>query len=659
MEPESTFGQDETANPMMEFGKVAKRLIEAAEKDREPFIKQGKEVEEFSYGDHDKQYAEFGSELFFKAKVPKTSEFLEIMQPYLLPDRPTLDVTPRDHVDLWGRRRLDLEAKYADYSFVEGDLYSHLRSAVAQALTYGRGVLWTTFNKNKKIVQNVFGCVSELLLDPDARANEDIHWGGRKRRKPRWELRQLLPDAADIIDRLPPCDKTPRTGAADKASELVEYYIIYSRVGLHNYASSNSILGQAAMNDDPAMAEMMAGLTDDSPRRYIVSDGKILAVEPWEIPLFLDDMWPWETLDLRDRPGHLWPVSPLEPGLGYLKAMDWAMTFAMSRMRITSRTPIVVANYNGQGIDDTELVKLLQGEVFDVLRIRINGNEYKIGDLVQQFKLDSGVPELVNFFDLMNREFAKAVGLYEILYAGDTSTQIRTATDAEMKDKRSRGRIDDMVGQTYRFLSRVSRKTLLAARFLHPPEDLARLFGKSAGALWGTLAPPEVVEKEREVRAQMIARQTDMMRQAALLSPPVGATGLPMPPPPVPTPEQVDDLLGPPQFVNMEEWIHEAGREVEAGSMRRLDHSTQIDNLNVALNQLAPSVVALPNGPKFIAALAEEFAEINRFSPRMKDAAKALADIPPPMPPMPPGGDAGPGGPPPAKPPQTGPQGGA
>jgi hypothetical protein len=184
------------------------------------------------------------------------------------------------------------------------------------------------------------------------------------------------------------------------------------------------------------------------------------------------------------------------------------------------------------------------------------------------------------------------------------------------------------------FLEKIYRKRLFAARFLHPSEDIAKLFGPEAGKIWGEIASPEAVANEKAAR-------TAMYQDAAM-------QGMP--------PEQVDQILGPPALVDMEAWIHEADRTIDAGSMRRMDLDAQIQNLNVALNQLAPSLVNMPGGGEFVSALAAEFAEKNRMSPELVSAARNIAtqiamqqQMMAAMPPQ---------GAPPAAPPQTGPTGG-
>ncbi len=282
----------------------------------------------------------------------------------------------------------------------------------------------------------------------------------------------------------------------------------------------------------------------------------------------------------------------------------------------------------------------LKGKGF--VRIKINGSEYKIGDLVQQWKIDSGVDDLMKYSALVGKEFEKSTGLYEILYSGETTRQARSATESDLKDKASKNRIDDMKRQVEAASSTLLSKMIFAARYLHPPEDIAKLFGPTAGAIWATLAPPEIAAQEQTQRQQAIAQQIQLATQQIMrMPPPIVQPG--MLPPPMPTPPtaaEVDEMLGPEQFVSMEEWVNEADREIEAGSMRRVDHNAQIDNMNIFFNQTAAIVSALPGGAQFVAAAAVDFTRLNRYSADMQQAALEFQKIsmlaPPPLPAAPP-----------------------
>jgi hypothetical protein len=308
-------------------------------------------------------------------------------------------------------------------------------------------------------------------------------------------------------------------------------------------------------------------------------------------------------------PGSLYPKQPMEPGMGHLRALNELYTRFIAKSRLMSRTPFARMTINGQSIEADQMHKILRGEDMDILNVVINGVDADSADVNKYFqRIDWGdpVPGFDRAWQLISGEFEKSTGLAEILYSGQTGSQIRTAAAANLMETNSKTRIEAMREVTVKFMSRLFRKTLFAARFLHDQEDIAGLFGPQAAATWGVLGPPEAVAQEQQMRAQITQN--------------LAAQGAP--------PEQAEQILGPPQFVSMATWINEADRTIDSGSMRRMDHDAQLNNLNVGLNQLGPAVVNMPGGGKFVAGLAAEYSKLNRFSPELQAlAANMMVEI--------------------------------
>lgn len=651
---------DQRDEPGIKVAKLLKRLIEAAKAARKPFIEVRDEIKQYAY-DKDFQflYQDADQELFFKAKIAKAAEFLEIMGSALYPTNPKVLVETAEYATPGQRSRHEVETKYGDHCFRHGDMQTHGTRLVYEALLGGRGVIWTGYNGRKGCVQSVFDTVDNLFLDPDAKNREEINWVGRRRIKPRWTLSGMHPGKKDAILRLEKFSDKPSDSrdvqGYEPASELVEYYEIYSLVPLRNYAPS--------FGNDADLLPVLG----DGPMKYTFSDQLLIAAEPWEIPWFEDDAWPCDWYDPLEKPGSLWPSAPLEASLGHIKALNWIYTLYLSKMRVTTRTPLVVMSQNGQGLKDDQIVKIIKGKDMEIVKVTVNGNTLKLSDLIQQFKFDTGVEEFERFAAIVGQAFEKASGLYEVLYSGSTPTQIRNAATANMIQNSSQSRVANMQSRMEQFMGRLARRTLFAGRFIEKPEDIAKMFGPEAAATWGTLAPPEMVAQEVQMREQtkQIMVQNLTMQNSMPVQTPTG----PVPAPPA-DPKIIDqmatDMLGPEQLISMESWINEAGRTIVAGSMRPLSPQQQVDNLNIALNQLAPAVATLPGGIGLIAAITAEFAKVNQYSRDFQDAAKHFKEqaqqvsdnqvnmaLAPPPPPAPPGTEGTP-----EKGPKAGPQGG-
>lgn len=607
-------------------GKTVQRLVEASCRDSREWQKQAEEIERYTTSnDYGFLYQDFDAEQSFKARVNKASEFCQIFGAFLYPHNPDAAVNSESWADAWAQKRHKIEEQYADYSARHGELAKHMRRCVDHSLLWGRGVMWSGFAPKKNICTDVFDRADHLVLDPDARCPEEQNWQGRKRIKPRWELMQRYPEKADVIRGLPTYSKPSanKNDKGDSDSDLVCYYDIWTGVAVNNYMKSAEIIEADTAQANPK-------------ERLCVANGHVLHRGPWEIPFFMIDEWPGTYLDLIERPGSVYPLQPMEPGMGHLRAMNHALTLFIAKWKLMSRTPFAALTINGQGIEPEQLFKILRGEHIDIITAKINGDENPdINKYFQRIDWGDPVPGFERYYGLLGSEFEKSTGLSEVLYSGNTPTQLRSAKAAELVEQNSRTRSDSMRESVVRFMETIYRKRLFAARYLHGADDINNLFGPEAASVWGEIAAPEVVAQEQQARAQL-------SQQAAQM-------GVP--------PEQIDQALGPPQFVDMEKWVHEADRTVDAGSMRRMDMDAQIQNLNVALNQLAPSLVNMPGGGEFVSALAAEFAEKNRMSTELVAAARnigAQIQMQQAMMMQPP-----PGAPPPAAPPQTGPTGGA
>jgi len=655
-EPLSAYSLTPDANKAV--AKVLKQLLDAAKDARADFIKTRDEIKQYAYDrTFSFLYQEQDQDLFFKAKIAKAAEFLEIMGAALYPSNPEAAVNTFEFASLTQRLRHKTEKDYCDYAWRHGDMTQHGSRLVHDGLLGGRGVVWTGYNGRKKIVQSVHDTVDNLLIDADAKTKEEVNWVARRRIKPRWMLMKLYPEARDTIARLEKhtdSKSNAAKGSGNHASDLIEYHEVYMRVGLANYSPD------MLRDSDPATQQAFA---DDAPKKYVVACDYLLEVGEWEIPFFHGDMWPCEWFDPLQGNCGLWPTSPLETGLGHLKALNWIYTLYLSKMRVTTRTPLVVANINGQGLDDDAIVKILKGKDLDIVRVTINGDVLKLSDLVQQFKFDTGVEEFERFVSIVGSAFEKATGLYEVLYTGTTPTQIRNATTADMIRNASSSRINNMQVRMEQFMARLALKTMFAARYLESPEDIAAKFGPQAAETWGVLAPPEQVQMERQQREMLKAQlQQTLTMQASMPVPgPMGPMP-PAPPDPAVIAGQVEAQLGPEMLVSLEDWLNEASRDVQAGSMRPMNPQAQVDNLNVALNQLAPAVATIPGGAEFVAHISVEFARLNKYSLEFQEAAKKFAAqaaqvtqaqvMAASMPPLPPSTGT------PEKGPQTGPEGG-
>lgn len=618
--------------------KILEGLRDRARTRRQDFLDIFDKVEQFSYGkNYDHLYANNDNTqtLSVKAKINRASEFTEIMGSEIFPKVPNAQVNSQSWATYWQRKRHQVEQDYLEYALWNGDFHQHMRKEITEALMSGRSTLYTGFNPNKGIFQNVFRSCRDLLMDPDAKCAEEINWIAIKRTKPKWELKELLKtvrgddkmdsvvDSMQVIKDGQNLQDAEANRAQANERETCDYYEFYLRVGLWRFG--NTTLGSSESEDGKVTQ-------DDSPRKFYWTPGTVLAVSDWELPLYLIDEWPVSWLDLRPRPNHLWPASPLETGLVHLESLNFMYSFYMNRIRFAWRTFLIAVNYNGVGVDDDQLMKMVFAGDFSFLRVKVSGNELDFNKLVQQFKMDSGIDEFERAWALCSAEFAKSTGLSEIMYAGEGARQSRVKADVDFKEKTAKSRVEDMRQLTIDHESRVMRKTLFGARFLQTPDEIAKILGPEAGSIWGMLASPEQVAQERQQRdaikqqlmAQAQAMQAQYQQLMGSMPPPVPGGPLPPPPPQMPTDDDLERQLGPPKFVSMDGWIHEADRTVDAGTARAQDFDTKVETLQMTITQYGSILTALPGGANVVATAMLELSKLIQLSHDMQSAIGGL-----------------------------------
>ena len=138
--------------------------------------------------------------------------------------------------------------------------------------------------------------------------------------------------------------------------------------------------------------------------------------------------------------------------------------------------------------------------------------------------------------------------------------------------------------------------------------------------------------------------------------------GLPPPVPAIPSADDIEKQLGPPQVIVLEDWINEAKRKMTVGSMRVIDIDAQTDNLTFYFQTIAPMVAATPAGQKMTSGMLMELFKLHRYSDAAQgfvtEYAASMGEMTDSMPvPGAPVAPPQPMGSPPGPPPQPAPQG--
>lgn len=557
-------------------GRILKRLVDASKKRAEPWLKKGREIMQYGYApDHHFQYQKQLPNAFFKAKVSLTAEAFGVMGPYLFPSVPTRVVSPRPWVDDQGLRRAEIVGQLLNYTPKETKLRSQCRRIIVEGLGFGRGVAWTGRDPRTGLITSTYDTVRNYFIDPDAKTAEEAMFHVRRRVRARYKvLAELDPKDRWARQQVMECkshESRPSDQGAeypweqgDSSADMICYYEVYLLTGLHNFKGGIELvkaLGRPVGAKDAAQYEL-----DNTPLKYLVTeDGRFITVSEWDVPYHEDGESPATALDFLENPDSELPEPPLAAGLGWQKAINWVVTMLMGKYRFTSRTFGALAK-NGNAVSQKDKEKVRIGGDIELIEIIVNGGETKsLKDYIQQFDWDNGYLDSgITFLNMMEEKYQKATGLYEVLYAGETGRQMRSAQEAQMKERNSRSRIDDMKDQVAEFNSNLARKEALAWRFLADRKDVGKILGDQAAQDWGFLIRPEQIDVQQWAESYM---QSGVPGPQAI--------------------EMAQQQLA--QAVDIDTWRKEVDYSIEAASMRRRDVDTRIDANRELMNQAVPT----------------------------------------------------------------------
>ena len=310
---------------------------------------------------------------------------------------------------------------------------------------------------------------------------------------PEEELRKHHENKNDIkLDREPRKKKE-----IEKTNELVTYYKVWSKTGLgdrfknvpkefrgmFDQLSKNVYLVicegvEYPLNIPPEVLEQVPqeegmGLPDE-----------LITRTSWPIPYYLDPGgWPFTPLWFHWKPGYAYPISHIRPAIGELRLLNWAMSFAATRLATSCETMIAVQKAADQSIKD-QILSASEGgfKIIELSEMLGRG----VGDIMSVFQLPQVTEDLWKVIGAISEMFAQRTGLSELVY-GYTRSMMRSASEAQIKQENISIRPDNMSNQLEDAMSLLARREALAARWLLEPQDIAPVLGQIGAMAWANL----------------------------------------------------------------------------------------------------------------------------------------------------------------------------
>ena len=388
----------------------------------------------------------------------------------------------------------------------EFNLKDESRMAIDEALIKGRGVLFHEMyqppGSATRLPRTRWVSVDDLLIDPDATTLRDATWIALRCQEPQWQVERDRGMEPGTLQGAANAESVARSAGVDNAKfgsyyrqrgdshDLVTYYKIWSKSGMgHRLAVGKGIVdgeveplkdllegfGDYCYIEVCEGCDYLLNMPDSIMDAPVEQEGVLEDVQrrvSWPVPFYRDGEWPVTVLDFHPIPGCPWPQAHMKPGLGELRFLNWAMSFLASRIRITSRVFIAIAEHAAEEIrDDIE-----NGGDLTILPLKANINK-DINEIIQFLKHPEVNQDIWKIIESVMILFDKRVGLTDLVY-GLSGKQMRSAQEAAVKEERTSVRPDDMAERVESWQTSAARKEAQMLRGMCGPDAVAPVFGE-------------------------------------------------------------------------------------------------------------------------------------------------------------------------------------
>lgn len=555
--------------------------------------------------------------------LPPTALGIDV-QPGMVPDmlppeqQQILQVAVAEGRDKLNRQAIaELMEGYLNVTPQELDLKTQGQKWVRESLIKGMGVMWTELvqldtsgdetQEPINVIGSFYDSIDNFLMDGDWENMDDILWCAKRCIQPvdvvaqeygipEDQLRKHIDQSSEIkLYKEGRSSKRGKKSGVEQTNELITYYKIWTKCGFGDrlkdapkeFRGMFDNLGKYCylviaegidypLNVPPSVLEQYGEQAVDG---MDGAESDMLTRVAWPIPFYCDNNgWPFTPLYFHWKPGYAYPISHIRPAIGELRLLNWAMSFLATRIATSCETIVAVQKAADETIKDQILAPSEGGfKMVEISELLGRG----IGDVVSVFQMPQVTKDLWDIIAAISQQFAERTGLTELVY-GYTRSSFRSASEAQIKQENISIRPDAMANQLEDAMSLLARREALAARWLLEPKDLAPFVGQIGALAW-----------QRNIATRSLASLS-------------------------------------------RDFIY----RVEAGSARKPNKSTRVEQMQMAVQTLGPIVSNLIG-----AGIVEPFNALMRDWADSLDIDASPYLVPPPAPPAapPPGPPPGPG----------------
>lgn len=398
---------------------------------------------------------------------------------------------------------------YLNYTPDVLNLKDHSRMVVDEAMIKGMGVWWTELVEMEggpgeqpyRMVGSFYDSIDNLVIDGDFDEMENMLWCARRCVHPLEvvaaeygidpeTLKPHVDGSREIRTDREIRDKKLKAGSTN---QLVTYWKIWSKTGFGDRLKDApkelrgvfDALGKysyiVVCEGCPFPLNVPPEVMDEPVDEAIGVPQSLLSRAAWPVPYYAEpNGWPFTDLAFHRKPNYAWPISPIKPGIGELRFINFALSWMATRIATASETLIGVSKAAEQDFKDQLLAPSTGG--FKLLEISETLGR-SIQDLVSVFQLPNISRDMWEIVSAVMELFDKRTGLTELVY-GQTNKAYRSAAEAQIKQENVSIRPDDMYNTLENAMSLLARREALAARWLLEPSDVLPALGPIGSAAW-------------------------------------------------------------------------------------------------------------------------------------------------------------------------------
>ncbi len=560
-----------TNNPLRQVVATWVKKLKSATDYKKPFAEDAKEASSFFDGEHNWMWRDsyargergYNSSIAppsFRMQVNKVFELVEIFGSVIYHRNPVRTVSVMQHPEI-GPEEMGLDQPlgpdgmpspeqqqimsvatqagvmkqanatasklmeaYLNWTPVELDLKRQARKVVNEAMIKGMGVFWTELTvldtssdgsqPPMRMIGSYYDSVDNLLIDPDFDNMDDMLWCAKKCVRPMAEVAETYGIAIEDLKRHldkegAQLGKEPKgRKKVDNTNELVTFYKVWSKTGMGDrlkdapkenkgvFDSCGKYVYLVICEGVQYPLNVPPSVMDEEIDEQLGIPQSLLARVAWPIPYYADPGgWPFTPLAFHWKPGYAWPVSHIRPAIGELRLLNWAMSFLATRIATSCETMVAVQKAADKDIKDQILAPSEGG--FKIVELsELLGR--RIEDVMSVFQFPQVTKDLWDIISAVADQFAQRTGLTELVH-GYTRAMFRSAAEAQIKNENISVRPDNMANELEDCMSLLSRREALAARWLLEPSDVAPVLGPLGAAGWEqTVAKRDIVSLTRD-----------------------------------------------------------------------------------------------------------------------------------------------------------------